>query len=102
VLTLNNIFTLFDWPLPQDEFINYLNERYGSVAAAQAIPVYTTVDGVVMDAASFALLPVAQRAVVTTAYDSELADNEAKRRIQVVPATFVDALVAELKNVMRT
>jgi hypothetical protein len=36
VLLLNNIFSLFDWPLGHDEFNDYMVEKYGSVAAAQA------------------------------------------------------------------
>jgi hypothetical protein len=100
VLLLNNIFTLFDWPLQPDEFDGYIKERYGSAAAAQAIPVYHTVSGFVVDSLTWATLIGSDRGSVTTQYDEELTANEAKRHIRVIPMEFVANLVAELKKVL--
>jgi hypothetical protein len=100
ILLINNIFTLFDWPLTQDEFSNYITEAYGSLAAAQAISIYSTVSGVRVDDITYGLLPGPQQGAIMTAYDNELALNEAKRRIKVIPAAFVAGLVSNLKDAL--
>lgn len=96
VLLLNNIFTLFDWPLTAEEFNNYIVERYGSVAAAQATRIYLTPNGYRTDAMTWAGLV---GGTTTTAYDDEIVKNDAKRRIRIVPVAFVAPLLAELSAV---
>lgn len=98
VLLVNNIMSLYDWPLTTAEFERYIVSRYGSQAAAQAQTLYRTTDGYFVDYQSYLQLPVAQRGTSTSAYDDELEKNEAKRRIRVVPAEFVGPLVQELRN----
>src|SRR5579885_1732673 len=101
VLIVNVIFSLFDWQLTSEEFNNYIVERYGSVSNAQSTLIYKTTSGVVVDSATYAALPVAKQGVTTTAYDKELADNEAKRRIKVLPIDFVPPLVQDLKRILQ-
>jgi hypothetical protein len=100
ILLLNGIFTLYDWPLVQSEFIAYLTEKYGSVASAQSTLLYKTNTGMVVDAMTYGLLPGNQRGGVYSAYDDELAKNEAKRRIKVVPSDFIGSLVSDMQAVL--
>jgi len=101
VLIINGIFTLFDWPLTSEEFNSYIVERYGSVADAQNTLIYRTTAGVVVDATTYGLLAAAKQGVVHSAYDDELAANEAKRRIKVLPADFIPTLVQDLKRILQ-
>lgn len=98
ILIANNIFSLYDWPLRQDEFDRYITERYGSIAAAQSQFYYRTVDGYVVDATTYSLMPAEERGAIHSHYDDELTRNEAKRRIKVLPAAFVEPLVLELRR----
>jgi hypothetical protein len=100
VLLVNNILSLYDWPLHNAEFDRYIKEKYGSLAAAQARSIYKTTDGYVVDAVSYMALPAAQRATTVSCYDDELSQNEAKRRIRVIPAEFVEPLVLELRKTL--
>jgi len=100
VLLVNNIFTLFDWPLNNREMALYLAEKYGSVQAAQANTLYRTVDNFFVDHATYLLMPAAQRGTSISSYDYELDLNEAKRRIKVVPQAFIAPLMSELKKVL--
>jgi hypothetical protein len=102
VLLLNNIFTLFDWPLTNDEFMKYIVEKYGSVTQAQTTILYRTFDLYYVDAATYATLTLAQRGEVQTAYDFENDANDAKRRIRVVPSAFVAPIALELKKLLTT
>lgn len=102
ILMLNSIFSLYDWPLNTDEFTNYIIERYGSVANAQTTYVYQTVDDYFIDADTWSDLPANERQDPITNYDNELALNEAKRRIQVVPPTFAGPLALELQKLLTT
>lgn len=98
ILMLNNVMSLFDWPLTNDEFNDFLIEKYGSIEASQAEFVYQTVDGYYVDIDTYNGLAVADRSVPISQYDEELRLNENKRRIKVVPAAFVPALQQELKS----
>ena len=100
VLLLNNIMSLYDWPLTTTEFNNYIVDKYGSVVAAQQQLIYTTIDQFYVDSATFYLLPVASRGVIRTAYDDELTQNEAKRTIRVIPADFASQLTNELRTLL--
>ena len=97
VLIVNNIMTLYDWPLTSVEFDRFIVDKYNSIPAAQATPVYKTNDGYYVDATTYAALPDAERAL-SNAYDDELTKNEAKRRIKIVPSPFVESLVLELRK----
>jgi len=100
VLLMNNIFSLYDWPLNPSEFNNYIVDKYTTVANAQSQLTYKTVDGVVVDSITYNLLPADQRGVPSTAYDEELSKNETKRRIQLVPRQFVISLAQDLKQIL--
>ena len=98
VLVLNNIQSLYDWPLTQEEFESYIVDRYGSVANAQASKIYKTVNGHIVDSVSYNLLPAAERGSISDEYTEEVTKNEARRRIKMVPVEFVLPLVSELKR----
>lgn len=101
VLVVNNIFSLYDWVLSQDEFDDYIIEKYGSLAVASATLLYKTIDGYLIDYDSWLALDPSQRNLTpATAYDDELDKNEAKRRIKVIPGGYVGPLVAGLKDVL--
>lgn len=102
LLLLNSIFSLFDWPLTNTEFVAYLAEKYGSLITAQTTYLYRTFDGYYVDLATWNTLTPAQQLPVQTVYDYELALNDAKRRIRIVPADFIGPLSTELKNVLAT
>lgn len=98
VLVMNNIMSLYDWPLSTAEFDRLIISKYGSQAAAQAETVYLTAEGDTVDAATYATLTTAGS--TSSAYDVALEKNETKRRIKAVPAAFAESLVAELRQVM--
>lgn len=101
ILLVNNIFSLFDWPLTQDQFNDYITEKYGSLTTANTTLIYKTVDGYKIDYTSWLELDASLRDLVpTNAYDDEQTVNEAKRRIKVVPQQFVGPMQAELKKIL--
>lgn len=111
VLVTNNILSLYDWPLSNEEFDRYVTDKYrGSapdttaravaLANAQSQVLYSTADGFRVDATTYALLPATDQGLTTTAYDDELRANEAKRRIKAIPAQFAAILMEELKTAM--
>jgi len=100
ILLLNDIMSLFDWPLTTKEFNSYIIEKYGSIAAAQSQTIYRTVDGYEIDGTSWAALPAAKRGTSITSFDKEYDLNERKRRIKVIPATFVGQLQSQLQSLL--
>lgn len=102
VLVVNNILSLYDWPLTTREFDAFIKEKYGSTMNAENLsnnPVYFTADGYEVDATTWLTLAEMQGNVMSR-YDYELARNEAKRRIKVIPASLVGPLTTELKKVL--
>lgn len=100
ILIVNQIFTLFDWPLQSDEFTNYIIEKYGSVANAQTTYIYQTNDGYQVDFTTWSALTAQQQLPPLDNYDYELDLNEVKRNIQIVPAVFITQLDASLKTLL--
>ncbi len=100
VLLVNNIMSLYDWPLTTTEFNRYIVEKYGSIQAANAAMVYKTTDHYYVDYQSYLLLPAAERDTPISAYDDELTQNEVKRRIRVIPVEFVEPLILELRKTL--
>lgn len=98
VLVVNNILTLYDWPLTEYEFNRFIESKYGSQAAATAISYYLTTNGEYVDAATYELLPVEDKGSIRSAWEDEVLKNEAKRSIRVVPRQFVPLLQAELER----
>lgn len=99
ILLVNNIFSLYDWPLTTDEFAEYITSKYGSIAAAKAsTPIYYTIEGDRVDATTYNSLPEARRGQQLTPYDQEEQDNEDKRRIRVVLPRFLADIERTLKS----
>jgi hypothetical protein len=98
ILVLNNIMSLYDWPLTETQFSQYIISKYGSQAAASSQSVYLTSDGYYVDAMTYRLLPPAQQGDVRSLWEDEVQKNEVKRTIRIVPAAFLPALTAELKQ----
>ena len=98
ILVLNNIYSLYDWVLSEDEFVRFIESKYGSISAATASYIYRTVDGYRVDYTTWAALAASDRLDPQTLYDWEAEQNEAKRRIQVMPPEFAAPLMTELKR----
>lgn len=93
ILLVNNIFSLYDWPLSYDEFQSYIVKKYGSVENANnGTPYYFTSDGIQVDADTYAALPLDQVGVIRSPLDQETLDNENKRRIKVISAQFLSGI----------
>ena len=112
VLLLNNIMSLYDWPMTNEEFELYLIGKYGSVSLSQnqgtrtdaawsAAKFYYTTEGDRGDATTYAGLG-ARQGTTNTPYTQEVEDNDAKRRIKVVPADTLAGLNTTLKTLYRT
>lgn len=102
VLLVNNIISLYDWPLTTKEFGEYLIQKYGSLAAARSGPrVYYTVNGDRVDATTYSLLSVSKRGETLTPYEQEERDNEAKRRIRIIPTRFLPSIEQAIKTLYR-
>jgi hypothetical protein len=100
VLLLNNIFSLFDWPLASDEFTAYIIEKYGSLDKAKTCLYYRDVNNYKVDVITYTALSADRRGTPISAFDEEFTANEAKRNIRVVPAAFVGSLTNELKKLL--
>ena len=98
VLIINNLLTLYDWPLTEAEFNRYIVTKYGSQHAAAEVSYYLTTNGEYVDATTYALLPVETQGAIRTAWEDEVIKNENKRSIKVIPAEFVGLLQAELER----
>jgi hypothetical protein len=102
ILLINNIFTLYDWPLSNQELEEYLISKYGSIANAQTgARTYYTVEGDRVDALTYDELPEARQGITLTPYEQEVKDNEAKRRIRVVRSAFVPMIARMLRTLYR-
>ena len=102
VLLINNIMTLYDWPLTNEEFVSYIISKYGSLNAAHTgTKTYYTAAGDRVDKLTYDSLPPAQQGESLTPYEQELQDNEAKRRIKVIPTRFLSSIEQSLKSLYR-
>ena len=112
VLLVNNIMSLYDWPMTSEEFESYLIGKYGSVSLSQnqgtrtdaawsAAKFYYTTEGARVDATTYAGLGTRQ-GTTNTPYTQEVEDNDAKRRIKVVPTSTLAGLNTALKTLYRT
>lgn len=98
ILIVNNIMSLYDWPLTEAEFNRYIVEKYGSQATATAQQFYLTTDGQYVDRVTYYLLPPETQGSVRSAWEDEIIKNEAKRQIRVIPTEFVGLIQAELER----
>lgn len=71
VLSVNNIASLYDWPLDNDEFERFLVSKYGSLATATAVTTennyYYDRDGVQVTYAAYVALSSAEKGKVLPA-----------------------------------
>lgn len=102
ILLVNNIQTLYDWPLSTDEMTDYLISKYGSLANARSgARYYYTVEKDRVDQTTYDALPSARRGDVLTPYEYELQENDRKRRIKVIPAPLIYQVAATFRTLFR-
>jgi hypothetical protein len=102
ILLMNNIFSLYDWPLTTREFTDFLISKYGSISASKSgTPTYYTAAGLRVDEITHGLLATAQQGEVLSPYEQEERDNEDKRRIRLVPSKFLSGIEQTLKTLYR-
>jgi len=107
---------IFDWPIFNYDFEQYIKGKYGSVPAAQA-QVYeyrkvltakrTKTEGtiiqkryVVVDQTTYNSLSESQRELIT-AYDWELEEQEKKRQIKILDRAYLPQVQEEVKYILR-
>jgi hypothetical protein len=117
VLHYNDIHDpVFEWPLFNTDFDNYIRGKYGSPAEAQAqvheyrrilTPKQTQVDGtiiqeryVVVDKTTYDTLGESSRQSIS-AYDYELEKNEEKRTIKILDNKYLSKIIAEVEDILR-
>jgi hypothetical protein len=100
IMLTNELYSLDEWPKSESEFVEYLNAKYGSVAAAQAqIYQYKNAQGLYIDETTYNNLSALERSIVT-AYEHEAAVNEARRRIKLIPREYVPQVQRELNTAL--
>ena len=111
VLLMNNIVSLYDWPMTNSEFELYLIGKYGSLtnsqnqgtrtdAAWSAAKFYYTTEGDRVDATTYAGLGTRQ-GITNTPYTQEVEDNDARRTIKVVHRQFLPDILSTLKTLYK-
>ena len=111
VLLMNNIISLYDWPMTNSEFELYLIGKYGSLtdsqnqgtrtdAAWSAAKFYYTTEGDRVDATTYASLGTRQ-GTTNTPYTQEVEDNDARRTIKVVSRQFLPGILSALKTLYK-
>jgi hypothetical protein len=111
VLLMNNIMSLYDWPMTNSEFELYLIGKYGSLtdsqnqgtrtdAAWSAAKFYYTTEGDRVDATTYASLGTRQ-GTTNTPYAQEVEDNDARRTIKVVSRRFLPGILSALKTLYK-
>ncbi len=111
VLLMNNIMSLYDWPMTNSEFELYLIGKYGSLtnsqnqgtrtdAAWSASKFYYTTEGDRVDATTYAGLGTRQ-GITYTPYTQEVEDNDTRRTIKVVSRRFLPGMLTALKTLYK-
>ena len=111
VLLINNIMSLYDWPMTNTEFELYLIGKYGSLtnsqnqgtrtdAAWSAAKFYYTTEGDRVDATTYAGLGTRQ-GITNTPYTQEVDDNEGRRTIKAVHRRFLPGILSVLKTLYK-
>lgn len=117
VLHFNNIIDpFFGWPLFDENYNNYIEGKYGSIATAQAtVHEYRKIlnnstvlyDGtiipkryIVVDETTYNATGSASRELVTK-YDYENEVNEAKRKIKILDNRYLPQVRTEVENILR-
>ena len=111
VLLMNNIISLYDWPMTNSEFEPYLIGKYGSLSDSQnqgtrtdaawsAAKFYYTTEGDRVDATTYAGLGTRQ-GITNTPYIQEVEDNDTRRTIKVVSMRFLPDILTALKTLYK-
>ena len=111
VLLMNNIMTLYDWPMTNSEFELYIIGKYGSLSDSQnkgtrtdaawsAAKFYYTTEGDRVDATTYAGLGTRQ-GITNTPYTQEVEDNDTRRTIKVVSRQFLPGMLTALKTLYK-
>jgi hypothetical protein len=111
VLLMNNIVSLYDWPMMNSEFELYLIGKYGSLSDSQnqgtrtdaawsAAKFYYTTEGDRVDATTYAGLG-ARQGTTNTPYTQEVEDNDTRRTIKVVSKRFLPNILTILKTLYK-
>ena len=111
VLLVNNIVSLYDWPMTNSEFELYLIGKYGSLSLSQnqgtrtdaawsAAKFYYTTEGDRVDATTYAGLG-ARQGTTNTPYTQEVEDNDARRTIKVTSKRFLPGILSILKTLYK-
>jgi len=117
ILHFNTIIDpVFEFPLFNQDFDNFIKGKYGSIPAAQSeIKEYRQVlneaevkfDGtkipkrtIVVDQTTYNSLNESEREAITN-YDWEIEQNDARRKIKILDKRFVDKVRDEVKTVLR-
>ena len=111
VLLINDIVSLYDWPMTNSEFELYLIVKYGSLtnsqnqgtrtdAAWSAAKFYYTTEGDRVDATTYASLGTRQ-GITNTPYTQEVEDNDTRRTIKVVHKRFLPGILSALKTLYK-
>jgi len=111
VLLMNNIVSLYDWPMMNSEFELYLIGKYGSLSDSQnqgtrtdaawsAAKFYYTTEGDRVDATTYAGLG-ARQGTTNTPYTQEVEDNDARRTIKVTSKRFLPGILSILKTLYK-
>ena len=111
VLLMNNIISLYDWPMTNSEFEPYLIGKYGRLSDSQnqgtrtdaawsAAKFYYTTEGDRVDATTYAGLGTRQ-GTTNTPYTQEVEDNDTRRTIKVVSRRFLPGILTTLKTLYK-
>jgi len=89
----------FEWPLDYHAFKQYIEDKYGSVAAAQATThAYYNSDGLEIDAETYNATPAVERSS-KDAYTWEDEQNEARRNIKLIRPAYAKQLKKQLAKI---
>ena len=111
VLLMNNIMSLYDWPMTNSEFELYIIGKYGSLSDSQnkgtrtdaawsAAKFYYTTEGDRVDATTYAGLGTRQ-GITNSPYVQEAEDNDTRRTIKVVSRRFLPGILTALKTLYK-
>lgn len=106
ILMANDIVDpYYDWVRSYEDMILTIRKRYttterdGVEVAHQTIHHYEDLHGIIIDEESYKQLPEAERKKVTL-YEWEMAENEKKRRIQILDAKYITQIDQEVDKLM--
>jgi hypothetical protein len=88
---------IFDWLLPHEQFLEYVESKYGSLTyAKQTVHHYENERGYVIDETTYSNIGVLGTS--HSLFDYEHTLNEAKREVKIIDSRYRSYVVNELKN----